>query len=130
MLADSIENSVRTVLSMAGGVRPTTAKPPPPPPKRHTLAPAFIEAAVAKPPPSAPAHLQAPQPLVPKPPRSRPRERKPAAPTIEEDGFEEVRSGSRSMEVYLGVSSRSMLPEGNFMRFLFLFYTLAGDSGS
>ncbi|PIO71094.1 hypothetical protein TELCIR_07014 [Teladorsagia circumcincta] len=86
MLADSIGNSVRTVLStVTGGVRPATAKPPPP--KRHTLSPSFVEVVVRPPPSSSPP----PQPpLVPKPPRSRARDRK--TPTIEEDGFEEVRS--------------------------------------
>ncbi|EYC24341.1 hypothetical protein Y032_0014g2448 [Ancylostoma ceylanicum] len=80
LLADSIENSVRTVLStVAGGVRPTAAKPPPP--QRTSLTPTFIESVAAAKPMPTPA---AP---VPKPPRSRPRQRKP--PTIDEDGFEE-----------------------------------------
>ncbi|KAK6038317.1 hypothetical protein COOONC_24178 [Cooperia oncophora] len=92
MLADSIGNSVRTVLStVAGGVRPTAAKPPPPQPKRLTLSPSFIEV-VVKPPPSSPPPQQ---PFVPKPPRARPRvERDRKTSTIEEDGFEEVRLGS------------------------------------
>ncbi|EPB78764.1 7 transmembrane receptor [Ancylostoma ceylanicum] len=81
LLADSIENSVRTVLStVAGGVRPTAAKPPPP--QRTSLTPTFIESVAAAKPMPTPA---AP---VPKPPRSRPRQRKP--PTIDEDGFEEL----------------------------------------
>lgn len=66
--------------TVAGGVRPTSAKPPAP--QRMSLTPTFIEAVVAaKPMPAPPAP-------VPKPPRSRPRQRKP--PTIDEDGFEEV----------------------------------------
>ncbi|XGW24761.1 hypothetical protein V3C99_006317 [Haemonchus contortus] len=82
MLADSIGNSVRTVLStVAGGVRPATTKPPPP--KRHTLSPSFAEVSVKQ--SSSPSP---PQPFVPKPPRVLSRDWK--TPTIEEDGFEEL----------------------------------------
>ncbi|ETN78182.1 hypothetical protein NECAME_10502 [Necator americanus] len=80
LLADSIENSVRTVLStVAGGPRPTVTKASTP--QRMSLTPTFIESVTKS---SAPAS-HAP---VPKPPRSRPRQKKP--PTIEEDGFEEL----------------------------------------
>ncbi|KAK5967706.1 hypothetical protein GCK32_009699, partial [Trichostrongylus colubriformis] len=83
MLADSIGNSVRTVLStVTGGVRPTPAVKPPPP-KRHTLSPPSVEVVV-----NTPSMLSPPQAFVPKPPRARQRDRK--SPIIEEDGFEEV----------------------------------------
>ncbi|KHJ91361.1 hypothetical protein OESDEN_08774 [Oesophagostomum dentatum] len=87
LLADSIENSVRTVLStVAGGVRPTSAKPPAP--KRMSLAPGYIESLASKPPglpPLAP---------IPKPPRLRLHNK---TPTIDEDGFEEVTKSAHKL---------------------------------